>query len=105
VKSRLPSGAKIRRRKKDVKVSLAYRGAFLTPTPRFEILGEFGITAGRGIDGAGETDLRIDGDEPNDERRLCDVGGGFIGRARECGVPGADGTGDPTVRADPSGTK
>ena len=34
--------------------------------------GEFSIgrTAGRGIDGAGEADLRIDAEEPKDDRRL-----------------------------------
>jgi len=69
------------------------------------MLGEFGMTAGRGMEGAGDTDRRIDGEEPKDERRLCEVGGGFIGRARELGVPGAEGTGDPTANADPSGTK
>ena len=53
------------------------------------------MTAGRGIDGAGETDRRIEGDDPKEDRRLCDVGGGFIGRASDCGVPGADGTGVP----------
>jgi len=63
------------------------------------MLGEFGMTAGRGMDGAGEADRRIDGDEPKDERRLCDVGGGcMVGRARDCGVPGIDGTGDPIAR-------
>ena len=36
--------------------------------------------------------------EPKDERRLCEVGGGFIGSgARDCGVPGAEGAGDPTA--------
>ena len=54
------------------------------------------MTAGNGSEGAGETDRLIDGDEPNDDRRLCEVGGGFIGSARLCGVPGADGIGDPT---------
>ena len=39
----------------------------------------------------------MDGDEPNDERRLCEITGGFIGRARDVGVPGidAEGAGDP----------
>lgn len=41
-------------------------------------LGELGMTAGKGIDGAGEADRRMEGDEPNDERRLCDVGGGCM---------------------------
>jgi hypothetical protein len=66
------------------------------------------MTAGRGIDGAGETDRRIDGEEPNDERREWDVGGGgFIasGSASELGVPGADGIGEPATFAGGSGTK
>jgi len=63
------------------------------------MLGEFGMTAGKGIDGAGEADRRMDGDEPNEERRLCDVGGGcIVGNAKDCGVPGIEGTGDPTAR-------
>jgi hypothetical protein len=70
------------------------------PSPTIpEKLGEAeGMTAGRGIDGLGETDLRTDC-EPNDERLLCEVGGGFMGNARDCGVPGADGLGDPTASA------
>jgi hypothetical protein len=71
--------------------------SFLKPSPVACRLGEFaeGITAGRGNEGAGDTDRRIDGDEPNDERRLCEVGaGGFMGRARLWGVPGTDGTGE-----------
>lgn len=43
------------------------------------------------MDGAGEADRRIDGDDPKDERRLCDIAGGFIGNARDVGVPGIDG--------------
>lgn len=66
------------------------------------ILGEFGMTAGRGKEGAGETDRRIEGEEPNDDRRLCDVGGGFIGRAKDCGVPGADGHGEPLAPESPT---
>ena len=64
------------------------------------ILGELGITAGNGIDGAGEAERRIEGDDiaPKEERRLCDVGGGCIaGKARDCGVPGIEGTGEPTL--------
>lgn len=67
------------------------------------MLGELGITAGNGIDGAGEADRRIDGDDmaPKDERRLLVVGGGCIaGRAKDCGVPGIDGTGEPTPRVE-----
>ena len=33
--------------------------------------------------------------EPKDDRRLCEVGGGFIGSASDCGVPGAEGAGEP----------
>jgi hypothetical protein len=62
-------------------------------------LGEFGMTAGKGIEGAGEADRRMEGDEPKDERRLCDVGGGCIaGNANDCGVPGIEGTGDPIAK-------
>jgi hypothetical protein len=72
-------------------------GALRTPkVPILLMLGEFGMTAGRGIDGAGDAERRIDGEEPKEERRLCDVGGGCImGRASDCGVPGIEGTGDP----------
>jgi hypothetical protein len=57
-----------------------------------------GLTAGKGIvDGAGDADLRIDGEDPNEDRRLCEITGGFIGKANDVGVPGidADGTGEP----------
>lgn len=63
------------------------------------MLGELGMTAGRGIDGAGEAERRMEGEEPNEERRLCEVGGGcIVGRASDCGVPGMDGTGEPIAR-------
>ena len=57
--------------------------------------GEFSIgrTAGSGSEGAGEADLRNEGDDPNEERRLCVSGGGFIGKAKEVGVPGIEGVG------------
>lgn len=48
-----------------------------------------GRTAGNGIEGAGEADLRILGEEPKDDRRLCEIAGGFMGR----GVPGTEGDG------------
>lgn len=97
VKSRLPSGAKVRRRKKDVNVSLAYM--FVFRTPKAPGRGDLeGITAGNGRDGEGETDLRTE-EEPNDDRRLCEVGGGFIERAIELGVPGCDGIGEPSLSA------
>jgi hypothetical protein len=75
--------------------------AFLTPRPIVYGFGDgsIGMTAGRGIEGAGEADLRIDiaGDAAPKEDRLLwlIVLGGFIGRARDVGVPGQDGTGDP----------
>lgn len=100
VNNKLPSVAKVSRRKKEVYVSLAYMLAFLTPSPPYG-LGEFsiGLTAGSGIEGAGEQDLRMEGEEPNEERLLWDMAGGFIGNAREVGVPGidADGAGEPGV--------
>jgi hypothetical protein len=74
---------------------------FLTPKPTVYGFGDasIGITAGSGMDGAGEADLRIDiaGDAAPKEDRLLwlMVLGGFIGRARDVGVPGHDGTGEP----------
>jgi hypothetical protein len=50
------------------------------------------ITAGRGIDGAGETD-RLD--EKDDLRLWLMTLGGFISSAMDVGVPGADGAGEP----------
>lgn len=99
VKRRLPSGAKVSRRKNEVWVSLAYKLWFLIVTAASlgrNGFGEFSIgrTAGRGIDGAGDADLRIDAEEPNEDRLLCDIAGGSIGNLNEFGVPGIDGTGD-----------
>jgi hypothetical protein len=100
VKSKLPSGENVSRLKKLDNVSAAYMGACLTPKPTLPPKpipipgrGEFVMTAGRGSEGAGDADLRIDGEDPNDDLRLCDVGGGFIG-SKLCGVPGAEGPGD-----------
>lgn len=58
-----------------------------------------GMTAGSGMDGLGETERRMDcaDTEPKDDRRLCEVAGGFIGKASDCGVPGADGAGEATA--------
>lgn len=91
---------KVRRRKKDVSVSFAYRLAFFMPRPMLEVTecgfgdASIGITAGSGIEGAGETDRR---EEEKDDRRLwLTTLGGFIGSATEVGVPGADGAGEPT---------
>ena len=58
VKRRLPSGANVKRRKKDVNVSLAYRFVFRAPSPSPpDRLGDAdGITAGNGIDGLGDTE-------------------------------------------------
>lgn len=66
--------------------------------------GEFsiGLTAGRGIEGAGDAERRIDGDEPKDDRRLCEIAGGFIGSANEVGVPGIEGTGEAGANDDAS---
>ena len=56
-----------------------------------------GMTAGNGIEGAGDIDRR----EENDERRLwLTTLGGFIGKAMEVGVPGAEGAGEPTDGAE-----
>lgn len=62
-----------------------------------------GMTAGNGIvEGLGETErMRLPpACDPKDERLLCDVGGGFIGIARDCGVSGAEGRGDPAPISD-----
>ena len=58
------------------------------PIPRLpDRLGEAeGMTAGSGIaDGLGETDRLRFGPacDPNDDRLLCEVGGGFMGRAND----------------------
>ena len=92
--NKLPSGAKANRLKNDVNVSFAYILVFLNESPE-NGSGEFsmGLTAGNGIDGAGEADRLIDGEDPNDERRLCEMVGGFIGSANEVGVPGIEGVG------------
>lgn len=71
--------------------------AFFIPKPLLKAddgLGEgsIGMTAGKGMDGAGETDRR----EENEDRRLWLMTlGGFMGSANDVGVPGAEGTGDP----------
>ena len=70
--------------------------AFLTPNPP-RIFGDgtsSGLTAGSGRDGAGDAERRIDGEDPNEERRLCDTGGGSIGRFEAIGVPGVEGIGE-----------
>lgn len=77
--------------------------ALRTPGPPWT-LGEdsIGLTAGRGRDGAGETDLLKDGDELNEDRRLWEIAGGFIGKGREVGVPGAEGLGEAMASEDVS---
>lgn len=75
---------------------------FRTPSPSApDMLGEAeGMTAGRGmVDGLGDTDRLTEAAtcELKDDLRLCDVGGGFMGIASDCGVPGAEGSGDPTA--------
>ena len=53
------------------------------------------MTAGSGIEGAGDADLRIEVDEPNDDLLLWLITlGGFIGFPWAVGVLGSDGFGD-----------
>ena len=49
------------------------------------------------VEGLGDTDRRIEAVicEPKEDLRECEVGGGFIGIASDCGVPGAEGNGEP----------
>lgn len=99
MKSRLPSGAKVSLRKKEVKVSLWYIFVFRTARPiaAFKLGDETsGLTAGKGNDGAGEADRRTAGDvcEPKEDRLLDAVIGGSIGRGVVMGVPGFDGAGE-----------
>ena len=80
--------------------------AFLVPRlPIRNGVGEcsIGLTAGNGREGAGDADLRTDGDEPKDDRRLCEINGGFMGSARDVGVPGIDGAGEPGASEPVSG--
>lgn len=81
--------------------------AFLMPRPPPKYgLGEFsiGLTAGKGIEGAGDAERRIEGEDPKDDRRLCVItAGGFIGSANEVGVPGIEGEGDAGAREAGSG--
>ena len=61
------------------------------------------MTAGKGSEGAGDADRRIEGEEPNEDLLLWLIAfGGFIGRAKEVGVPGQEGAGDPIVLLDES---
>jgi len=60
-----------------------------------------GITAGKGIDGAGDADRRMDlavEAAPKEDLLLwLMVLGGFIGNATDVGVPGHEGAGEPTA--------
>lgn len=70
---------------------------FRTASPMAALrLGEeiSGLTAGNGNDGAGDADLRKDGDDPKDDRRLEPIAGGSMGRGVARGVPGFDGAGE-----------
>ena len=105
VNRRLPSGVKVNLRKKEVRLSFAYMLALRTEA-EWCIFGEdsMGLTAGSGSDGAGDIDLRSEGDELNDDRRLGVSTGGFIGRGSDIGVPGAEGTGEAPVSDGASAT-
>lgn len=73
--------------------------AFLTPRP-LSTPGDGtsrGLTAGSGNEGAGEAERRIDGEDPNEDRRLWDTGGGSMGKFEVIGVPGVDGAGEVIV--------
>ena len=75
-------------------------------TPRL-CLGEksIGFTAGSGSAGEGEVDLLIDGEEPNELRRLAARVGGFIGSENDVGVPGVEGAGDAITAEESPGRK
>lgn len=45
------------------------------------------------------------GEEPKEERRLCEMAGGFIGSASDVGVPGIDCAGDPGANEDASAAR
>lgn len=53
-----------------------------------------GRTAGSGKEGAGDADLRKEGDEPKEDLRLERAGGGSIGIGIVNGVPGLEGAGE-----------
>jgi len=61
------------------------------------------LTAGSGNAGDGEADLLkaemedCAGDPENEERRLEEKGGGFIGSEMEVGVPGVEGVGEGAI--------
>jgi len=102
VNNRLPSGAKVSLRKKEVNVSLWYMFVFRTASPMAAFkLGDdiSGRTAGKGSEGAGEADRRTAGDEPKEDRLLDAVRGGSIGIGVVIGVPGFEGTGEAIARA------
>ena len=46
------------------------------------------------MDGAGEAERRMEGEDPKEDRRLWEIAGGFIGKANDVGVPGIEGPGD-----------
>lgn len=56
-----------------------------------------GMTAGKGMDGAGETERR---DEKEERRLWLTTLGGFMGSGKDVGVPGADVPGEPIEGAE-----
>ena len=80
--------------------------AFLTPMLKNGFGDSIGITAGKGREGAGEADRLIDiagEDAPKEDLLLWLITlGGFMGRAKDMGVPGHEGAGDPMALSDAS---
>ena len=95
---RLPSVLKLNRRKKESRASLWYR--YIDFGPCWAFGDEDGFTAGRGNAGDGDADRRnaemedCAGDPENEDRRLEEKGGGFIGIDIDVGVPGVEGVGE-----------
>jgi hypothetical protein len=92
---------KLNRRKKESNASLWKR--YIDFGPGCVLGDEEGLTAGKGSAGDGEADrLNAEtddcaGDPENDDLRLEENGGGFMGIDIEVGVPGVDGVGDGAI--------